>query len=466
MTQAENVNATALVQRLYRRYTEPLGLIDVRHAQAHYARIMRWTIAQRLPLLTKLAARQGGDDGVLAELGDWVYRAAPQVAALETAMAVPSSAVSSRPGDDPSPTTSGHSEATALPAGQFRVRLGGASLRVPSAEGARPAAATTPDAGAADPAGPVAVTGKRLHGHLPPGTGKEPVTQPFVAEAEELVRLPVPPAAAMASGQASAFMQESLARPTATPVHVQWRVNRVSQEGTSAAPFSPAEPADNAPARPRASSATAKNASSQDSPTYASYPPGPAITSHQTRAPQRDPPSARPGATAPLRGTASSTNRTDARSSVRAVLGSPDPMSSTLSWTPAVPYSSPRNVADAPVRGSELMVVAPVHAVVSRTPETIMLWRQLPTLTAEAAARSERTQGDQPVAPPLMRPALSSAPPASTAGGPTVAQTMTPQPQPLRLKSRDWERLAERLTRVIFHKLAVELERRGIRGWR
>jgi hypothetical protein len=53
--------ASPLVQRLDRRRTEPIGVIDVRHPQAHYARIAGW-IAERFPLLIELAQRHGSSE--------------------------------------------------------------------------------------------------------------------------------------------------------------------------------------------------------------------------------------------------------------------------------------------------------------------------------------------------------------------------------------------------------------------
>jgi hypothetical protein len=49
-----------------------------------------------------------------------------------------------------------------------------------------------------------------------------------------------------------------------------------------------------------------------------------------------------------------------------------------------------------------------------------------------------------------------------------VSQTIMPIPERprLRLSKREWTQLVERLSRLIWHKLAVDLDRRGIRSWR
>ncbi|MFL6337417.1 MAG: hypothetical protein ACJ754_29305 [Pyrinomonadaceae bacterium] len=51
-----------LTERLLARGTRPLGLIDVRRAESHYARIMDW-LARRTPLLEHLMSRYGLTEG-------------------------------------------------------------------------------------------------------------------------------------------------------------------------------------------------------------------------------------------------------------------------------------------------------------------------------------------------------------------------------------------------------------------
>jgi hypothetical protein len=51
---------------------------------------------------------------------------------------------------------------------------------------------------------------------------------------------------------------------------------------------------------------------------------------------------------------------------------------------------------------------------------------------------------------------------------PPVSQTIVPIPERPRLHftKREWAEFIERLSRLIWHKLAVDLDRRGIRSWR
>jgi hypothetical protein len=74
MTEAErrDPEPSALIERLLRRYTEPIGIIDVRHAQAHHARIAGW-IEARFPLLIELAARHGLSGEGEAGAAEFIY---------------------------------------------------------------------------------------------------------------------------------------------------------------------------------------------------------------------------------------------------------------------------------------------------------------------------------------------------------------------------------------------------------
>ena len=72
-----------LATRLYRRGTEPIGVIDVRHPQDLYARTAQW-IAQRFPLLAYFMTRYGSGESETAGHGGFVYTRA-----------------SERPGDEP-----------------------------------------------------------------------------------------------------------------------------------------------------------------------------------------------------------------------------------------------------------------------------------------------------------------------------------------------------------------------------
>ena len=60
------------VDRLTRRLTDPVGVIDVRFAQQKYARIVEW-LAERFALADLLHARYGADEGIAADwqTADW-----------------------------------------------------------------------------------------------------------------------------------------------------------------------------------------------------------------------------------------------------------------------------------------------------------------------------------------------------------------------------------------------------------
>lgn len=57
-TAEETARAARLTERLLARATHPLGLIDVRRAERHYARVMDW-LAARTPLVEHLRSRYG-----------------------------------------------------------------------------------------------------------------------------------------------------------------------------------------------------------------------------------------------------------------------------------------------------------------------------------------------------------------------------------------------------------------------
>lgn len=58
----ETTRAARLTERLLARATRPLGLIDVRRAERHYARVMDW-LAARTPLVEHLRSRYGLTEG-------------------------------------------------------------------------------------------------------------------------------------------------------------------------------------------------------------------------------------------------------------------------------------------------------------------------------------------------------------------------------------------------------------------
>src|SRR5262245_26354887 len=68
---------TELAERLLRRRTEPLGVIDVRQPQQHYARTAGW-VAQRFALLDHWKTRYGSDEDVTAANASLVFTSPAQ----------------------------------------------------------------------------------------------------------------------------------------------------------------------------------------------------------------------------------------------------------------------------------------------------------------------------------------------------------------------------------------------------
>jgi hypothetical protein len=71
---------TGVAEKLLRRYTAPLGVIDVSHSQAHYLRLTAW-LSDRFPLLEQIYSRRQLDDSTLAVPGVFVYREQPRMVA-------------------------------------------------------------------------------------------------------------------------------------------------------------------------------------------------------------------------------------------------------------------------------------------------------------------------------------------------------------------------------------------------
>src|SRR5262245_55036963 len=109
-----------LAERLLQRHTEPLGVIDVRQGQRHYARTAGW-VAQRVALLDHWKTRYGVDEDAAANAG--LVFAGPGQPRVEPARALSSSiqlaravklADAPQPGADPA--------VSASPPEQFRIR--------------------------------------------------------------------------------------------------------------------------------------------------------------------------------------------------------------------------------------------------------------------------------------------------------------------------------------------------------
>jgi hypothetical protein len=100
---------------------------------------------------------------------------------------------------------------------------------------------------------------------------------------------------------------------------------------------------------------------------------------------------------------------------------------------------------------------------------TLVLRRQHTTAPERAMdAEDSRGQGRAFTPQSSTQGTLGRLPRSAVAEHTSVPQTIVPipeRPRP-RLSKREWAELIERLSRLIWHKLAIDLDRRGIRSWR
>ena len=117
---------TELAERLLRRHTEPLGVIDVRQPQQHYARTAGW-VAQRFALLDHWKTRYGSDEDVTAANTGLVFATpGPLRTEARGALASPTQlarAANPAVASQPSPALA----AMPAPPEQFRIRRRGTS---------------------------------------------------------------------------------------------------------------------------------------------------------------------------------------------------------------------------------------------------------------------------------------------------------------------------------------------------
>jgi hypothetical protein len=192
---------TELTERLLQRGTAPLGVIDVRQPQQHYARTAGW-IARRFALLDHWKTRYGSDEGASTPGASLVF-AAPGQTPTELSHAVPSVAQLVRSVKQSvaaqtstvSPTSSSSPE-------QFRVRRRAISTPPPSENLARSTIISPHYRGqtqsiAAAPAQTTATVGRveaspssfplllqRKHSEAPTGLAKgRELTEPLVSRA-------------------------------------------------------------------------------------------------------------------------------------------------------------------------------------------------------------------------------------------------------------------------------------------
>jgi hypothetical protein len=131
------METAVLLQRLERRRTEPLGMVDVHWPQTHYARTAGW-IAQRLPLLQQSAVRYGGGDEGQTGSG-LVYRTAEAFS--------PKLLSTSTRGKTFLPAAGVSSTVSTVPPATLRVSRRPPSLAAKPAPAAVPVLSSTPEGG-------------------------------------------------------------------------------------------------------------------------------------------------------------------------------------------------------------------------------------------------------------------------------------------------------------------------------
>jgi hypothetical protein len=110
-----------LGQHLMRRRTEPLGVIDVRQPEQHYARTAGW-IAQRFALLEHWKTRYGSDEDPSTANAGMVFAALPPLVAPGTVVSSPAQLVRSATQSVASPPSAAATASSSSSPSQFRVR--------------------------------------------------------------------------------------------------------------------------------------------------------------------------------------------------------------------------------------------------------------------------------------------------------------------------------------------------------
>lgn len=457
-----------LVQRLDRRRTEPIGVIDVRHPQAHYARIVGW-IAEHFPLLIELAERHGSDgqDGTGYDV--LVYSSSAVLSTSDQpAPTVNTESHNLAPNKNSPHAANRYPDSETIPAARFRVArpeleaTESSIFRAPSAAVyGRPVKSATPRAQGLE-LSPV-VQGEvhrsqtsslaRNVGTPEPGIPSEAPDSSQSADHDQLIagvtapvetsaRFPAKVEGALPRGPSPGFthlaekesegnaavlgpgiavVHESLAPPTTEPAQTVWRVRR-GAAGPQRLP--PPEPLAAISTEPGTLSRTADDI-------------GESLLPHGKekvgRRVEHLPPSKGEG-------------RNEIYSSSQG-----QEMNKTAVWT-----------------SSRVNAEALLPREVSTDARTVpFVLRRQHVAIGGLAGEGSWSHEDAPTGQ-SSRQGTSARLHTGVTEHPPISQARIPfgeRPR-LRLSKREWAQLIDLLTRVISQKLAIDLERRGIRAWR
>ncbi len=213
--------AESLTERLAQRGSQPLGVIDVRQPQQHYARTAGW-LSRRFPLLQELAARYQGDEEVSAGAAA-VYRTAPPslavapiiatghtIAAAAGSFAPVAGAAASAPAGHPAPAAAGMVAAASAPTDRPAPMAVGVTADPVAAS---PAALPVATAWRAVPDSPATLWRQSLD-HVDPAARYQPGSA--AAPAGDLDRVdPAAPAAELAPPAVTLRVRRQAVRPAA-----------------------------------------------------------------------------------------------------------------------------------------------------------------------------------------------------------------------------------------------------------
>lgn len=466
MTESErrDPEPSPLIMRLLRRRSEPAGIIDVRHPQAHHARVAGW-VAARFPLLAELAERHdlGGED--VAGTADFIHVARRVPRSQDQAVPGPGIAARQHPGPGPSPplptgssSASGNREGVGTAPG----RASGPDLDLPAAGRPR-----------VDDAVHAVSSATRLQGNPPldhpPSRRKEPSAIPAPVQSP-----PSPPAERFA---ASSPRRDGPQGPAATG------------ESRGAVEPSPASLNDKPPAtrlatEPPPRSAAPSPVALDGKPPATVWrvrrgapPASPRVLSAElTRSPAATVPSPLPQARSelvvrgmhPVLPVSPLAGRREQGSSLppapvlkRSVQSASLPRYSATATAAAMADSRPQG-REPPPLSLPLQEMQDMHAVP-------LVWRKTPVSNKDRAPATQDSWARRPIiAHARSLDGSGTRPRGGIAEQPPVSQTIVPVPERShpRFTRREWAELVERLSRLIWHKFAVDLDRRGVRLWR